>query len=147
METRDVAVVLARGRIAVGLTALLAPGLLGRTMIQRGGTDGGTKLFIRMLGVREVALGLGVSIALDRGAPVRGWLEGSALADGADLVASLLARQHVRSMSLPGVVGVAGAATIANEWLSRRLDPAPEPQPGHPEAIVTGHPPERVSAR
>ena len=77
-----------RGRIALGLTALVAPTLAGGLMIGKDGSRGGAKLLSRMVGARDVALGLGTVIALDRGAPVRGWLEASALADGADAAAS-----------------------------------------------------------
>ena len=50
-----------------------------------------TQVAIRALGARDLAIGLGIAIALDRGAPVRGWLEGAALSDAIDTVASLLA--------------------------------------------------------
>ena len=63
-----------RGRIALGLTALVAPTLAGGLMIGKDGSRGGAKLLSRMVGARDVALGLGTVIALDRGAPVRGWL-------------------------------------------------------------------------
>ena len=39
---------------------------------QRDGSGGGTTLFARMIGARDLGLGLGLLIALDRGAPVRG---------------------------------------------------------------------------
>ena len=80
------AVSLARGRIAIGVVSLLAPAFVGRMMTGRDGSGGGTTLFARMVGARD--LGLGLLIALDRGAPVRGWLEASALVDGIDAAAS-----------------------------------------------------------
>src|SRR6476646_7626243 len=97
MEGRDLAVVLARGRIGIGVVSLLAPGLVGRTIIRRGGSRGGTRLFARMVGARDLGLGLGVLVAVERGAPLRGWLEASAVVDGIDAAACLLARRHVRS--------------------------------------------------
>jgi hypothetical protein len=130
MERRDVAVNLARGRIAIGLVALAAPGLIGRTMTGRSG--GTTSLFARMVGARDLGLGLGVLVALDRGAPVRDWLEVSALVDGIDAAASLLARHHMRKSVVPGAVSLATAGAVLSAWLSRQLDPAPLAQSGQP---------------
>lgn len=126
MEGRNVAVGLAGGRIAIGVGALVAPGLVGRTMTGRSG--GATSLFVRMLGARDLGLGLGVLMALDRGAPVRGWLEASALVDGIDAAASLLARNHMRRSVVPGAVGLATAGAVLGAWLSRQLDPPPRPE-------------------
>ena len=125
MEGRDLAVSLAGGRIAIGVVSLLAPGLVGRTMTGRDGCGGATRLFARMVGARDLGLGLGVLVALDRGAPVRGWLEASALVDGIDAAACLLARDHIRTSVFPGAVGLAATGALLSAWLSRQLDPAP----------------------
>ena len=89
MNPRDAATALARGRIAIGAAALVAPGPGGRVMFGRYGSGPGMKALVRMLGGRDLVLGLGVVIALDRGAPVRGWLEAGAVADTVDLVATV----------------------------------------------------------
>jgi hypothetical protein len=146
MEPRDLAVAVSRGRIAIGVAGTVAPGILSRAMVGRDGSRGSMKLFSRMLGGRDVALGLGVVIALDRGAPVRGWLEACALADGVDLAACLLARDHMPRQAAATTAVLAGGSALLCTWLSRQLDPAPPAEPGHPEAIATGHPPERVRA-
>jgi hypothetical protein len=131
MEARDVAVSLAGGRIAIGVASSLAPRLVGRTLTGREGPGGGTSLFARMVGARDLGLGLGVLIALDRGAPVRGWLEASALVDGIDVAACLLAREHIRTSIFPGAIGLAATGALLSAWLSRRLDPEP-PTPSNP---------------
>jgi hypothetical protein len=133
---------LARGRIALGAAAIAVPGAAARVMFGRDGSGPGARAFARMLGGRDMALGLGVVIALDRGAPVRGWLEAGALADGVDLVASVLGRSAMRRTAYLNTVALAGGAALAGIWLSRQLDPPPEATPGQPEAIVTGHPEE-----
>ena len=140
MEPRDIAIAIARARIALGAAALLVPGLAGRMMFGRDGSRTGTRVLARMIGGRDMALGLGVVIALDRGAPVRGWLEAGALADGVDLTSCMLARDELPEATFLSVVATAGAAALAGIWLSRRLDPPPAASPGHPEAIATGHP-------
>jgi hypothetical protein len=100
---------------------------------------GTTPLLARMLGGRDIALGLGTVIALDRGKPVRGWLEGAALADAVDCLACLLARTELPPNTVRATASLAGAAAITGILLSRRLDPPPPAHPGQPEAIATGH--------
>jgi hypothetical protein len=131
MEARDLAASLAGGRIAIGVMSLLAPGLVGRTMTVRGAAMGGTRLFARMVGARDLGLGLGVLVALDRGAPVRGWLEASAVVDGIDAGACLLARRHLRTSVFPAAVGLATAGALLSGWLARELD-APQSPAGQP---------------
>ena len=130
MERRDLAVGLAGGRVAIGVVSLLAPGFVGRMMTGRGGSEGGTRLFARMVGARDLGLGLGLLIALNRGAPVRGWLEASAVVDGIDASACLLARDHIRTGVFPGAVGLAAAGALLSARLARQLDPAQSPPSG-----------------
>ena len=123
MEERDLAVTLARGRIAFGVVSLLAPGLVARTMTGGHESDGGTRLFVRMIGARDLGVGLGLHLALDRDAPTRGWLEASAVIDGIDVAACLLARHHLRPGVFPGTLGMAATGTMLSAWLARQLDP------------------------
>jgi hypothetical protein len=122
MEPTDMAVGLGRGRIAIGVISLLAPRLVGRVITGAEPSGGGATLFGRMVGARDIGLGLGVLIALDRGAPVRGWLEASALVDGLDAAACLLARDHIRTSLVPGVTGLAASGALLSVWLSRQFD-------------------------
>ena len=125
MEERELAVALARGRIAFGVVSLLAPGLVARTMTGDGGSEGGTRLFVRMVGARDLAVGLGLQVALDRDAPTRGWLEASVVIDGIDAAACLFARRHLRPGVFPGTLGLASSGALLSAWLARQLDPAP----------------------
>jgi hypothetical protein len=122
MGPRDMAVGVAGGRIAIGVVSLLAPGLVGGTMAGPDGSTGGARLFVRMLGARDLALGGGVLLASKRGAPVRGWLEASAGVDGIDVAACVLARDHLRSGVLPAVVGLASGGALVSAWLARELE-------------------------
>ena len=137
MDARDLAVAVARGRSAIGVAALIAPSRVVGAMVEDQGDSG--PLLGRMLGARDLALGLGVVIAIDRGAPVRGWLEASALADGGDFVAALLSRHRIRPAFFPALLAIAGGAALINLWLARQLDPPPPASPGQPEAALTGH--------
>src|SRR5919106_6454995 len=97
VEPRDHALAHARGRMLVGAAFVIAPGLAGRLWIGGDAARGSVKVVARAFGVRDLALGLGVVIALDRGAPVRGWLEGGVLSDSMDVCATLLANDSIPS--------------------------------------------------
>jgi hypothetical protein len=142
VEARDIATAIARGRIGLGAAAIAAPGFVARAMFGSGGSRPGTRALARMLGGRDMALGLGVVIALDRGAPVRGWLEASALADGVDFLSCLVAKDDIPKAMLANLLVLTAGTVLTELWLSRELDPPPPASPGHPEAVATGHSPE-----
>lgn len=140
MNDATLAMSVARGRIAIGIAAMVSPRLAARALGGRRDPQGIAPLLARMLGARDVALGLGTVIALDRGKPVRGWLEGAALADSVDCAACLLAREEMPRSVCGIAAGLGGASALVGLVLSRRLDPAPPAHPGQPEAVATGHP-------
>lgn len=139
MDDAKLALLLARGRIAIGLAAVAVPGLAARAL-SGSRASGVEPLLARMLGARDLTLGLGTVIALDRGAPVRGWLEASAFSDTADFVSSLLARSRMSTCAYAGTLALASGSAALGAVLSRRLDPAPPAHPHQPEAVITGHP-------
>ena len=141
MEATTPAMLLARGRIAIGIAAVAVPGVAVRAIGADPKPGGLAPLVTRMLGGRDIALGLGAVVALDHGAPVRGWLEGAALADAVDCVAAVIAREQMTPRAFRGTVVLAGASAVLGVVLARRLDPPPSPHPGQPEAVVTGHTP------
>jgi hypothetical protein len=122
MGPRDLAVSLAGGRIAIGVVSLLAPGLVGRTMMGPRGDLGGTRFVLRVVGARDLALGIGVLAALDRDAPVRGWLRASAVVDGLDAAGCLVARHHLRPNVFPAAAGAATGGALLSGWLAGQLD-------------------------
>jgi hypothetical protein len=90
-EAREYARWLAGARVAIGATAILAPRIAMRPWLGRGVGRPTDKLLARSLGSRDIALGLGAILAIDRGAPTRGWLEAGGLADAGDLVGTVVA--------------------------------------------------------
>ena len=122
MGPRDVAVGLAGGRIAIGVVSLVAPGLLGRAMMGPEGDSGGTRFFLRVVGARDLALGIGVLVALDRHAPVHRWLRASAVVDGLDAAGCLVARDRLRPIVFPAATTAATAGLLLGGWLARQLD-------------------------
>jgi hypothetical protein len=122
MEPRELALSQARGRIAVGTGLVLLPGLAGRMWIGDDATRSAVKVFTRALGARDLAIGLGVVLALDRGAPVRGWLEAGVLADAVDFAGTLLAGGAIPAGARRAAMAVAGGSALAGAALARALD-------------------------
>ncbi|HWD69682.1 MAG TPA: hypothetical protein VG293_05765 [Solirubrobacteraceae bacterium] len=139
MDDAQVTLTLARARIGIGLTLVMLPGLSARMLSGRKAA-GIEPLLTRMLGARDLVLGLGTVIALDRGAPVRGWVEASAASDVADTLACLLAKSRMSAHAFSVTVALASGSAAAGAYLSRRLDPPPPAHPHQPEAVFTGHP-------
>lgn len=117
-KARQIAEAIALGRIAIGITALLAPTVPLRPWVGRDfAWQPRAKLLARSLGARDLALGVGVMLALRHKAPVRGWVEGSALADVGDSLATLLAFGSLpksgRWLVLASAAGAAAAGRLA----------------------------------
>ena len=141
MEPRDLALAHARGRMLVGAAFVLAPGLAGRLWIGGDAAQRSVKVLARAFGVRDLALGLGVVIALDRGAPVRGWIEGGvALRRRRRLGLRCSRATRSRRTSAAARSPSAPARPLLGAALSRRLDqPVPAGEVQAPEAALTGH--------
>jgi hypothetical protein len=91
-QARQIAEAVAWGRIGLGVTALLAPTVPLRPWVGRDfAWQPRAKLLARSLGARDLALGLGVILALRHDAPIRGWVEGGGVSDTCDVLATLLA--------------------------------------------------------
>lgn len=113
MSERRLAYMTAIARIAIGTGFMAAPRLTGRTWV---GDEAGrtrTALFIRALGARDVALGLGTARALATGAPARSWLRASLLADATDLAVTLAAWKELEPEARAVVAPIAAIATVA----------------------------------
>ena len=143
MEPRDRALLHARLRIGVGAAFVLLPGIAGRMWIGPDAARRPVKVLARAFGVRDLAIGLGVVIALDRGAPVRGWIEAGALSDAIDTCASLLAGSSIHPAIRWPAIAVGATSLAAGAELANQFDHTTEPIPGQtPEAAFTGHPAE-----
>jgi hypothetical protein len=139
VEARDLALSQARGRMVVGAALLLAPGWAGKRWIGGAADDPAVKVITRALGARDLAIGLGAVIALDRGTPARGWFEAAALSDTVDLVATVLARDAIPNAARKAVMMIAGGSGLACAALARVVDEPPIAEVHAPEAELTGH--------
>jgi hypothetical protein len=121
MDARDLALQLAFGRIAIGTALVVAPGLLARAWVGRDGAAPGAMVVTTGLGAREVALGLGAVRALRGGRDAAPWLRGAALADVADVVATLRARDELPAVGAIGVAALAAGSAALSLSLERAL--------------------------
>lgn len=100
---------LARGRIALGLAALAAPGLTSRIMGMGSGADAGRDYLVRAFGAREVALGAGYLLSGD-GSGRRLWTRLGLAVDTLDVLSAARTRPGLPLWATAGAVGVAGGA-------------------------------------
>jgi hypothetical protein len=128
-QARQLAETIAWSRIVIGAVALLAPTVPLRPWVGRDfAWQPRAKLLARSLGARDLALGLGVLLALRHDAPVRGWVEGAGVADAGDALATLLAfgklPKATRWLVLLSAAGAAGAARLAAPAVDGAAAPA-----------------------
>lgn len=111
---------IAVARVGIGVGATLAPRLMSR--LQFGSTSPAQDVALRMLGARDLALGIGGLLAARHGSTgLRGWVEAGALADAVDAAAFLRARRgSIRRRAF--TVLVAGGSAACSVWAARRLD-------------------------
>lgn len=78
----------ARGRALLGLKLIAAPGIVTRLAI--GEPSPTSRAVLRMVGVRDLAIGLGSVTGIREGTQAPEWLGWGAVADGVDALALLL---------------------------------------------------------
>jgi hypothetical protein len=122
MTARTLARLQAYGRVALGGGLVLAPALVA------GGWVGGVadrregQTLAIGLGGRDVALALGTLRALSSGRGAAAWLRAGMIADAADLVATLRARDALPPLATPAVAVLAGGSVLLGAYLQAALD-------------------------
>lgn len=123
IDARRCARWLSYGRIGLGVTALVAPGLPAGPWV--GGAESArpsVKLLARALGGRDVALGLGPVLAMRHESPTRGWIEAGGLADAADLVGTLVAWRSLPHRTRLVMLAVIAGSLVASRMIATALD-------------------------
>ena len=82
LETRNTALVLARGRAVVGLVLVFMPGLAA--WLWFGDSSARTRALLRMLGVRDLILGVGALTTVKEQTQDAEWVGMGAIADAVD---------------------------------------------------------------
>jgi hypothetical protein len=132
VSPRDVARALNVGRIALGLSLVLAPRLTARSWIGDDAARPGTRVVLRAHGIRDALLGALALHTLD--APQVGprYQATLAVCDAVDFGATVAAR---RSLPRAGAVLVAAMAAVGvagQLWVAERLRAANQPEDGGP---------------
>jgi hypothetical protein len=111
---------IAVGRIGIGVVATLTPAAAAR--FQFGSAPAAHTLVIRMLGARDLALGVGALLAARHGSTAqRGWAEAGALADAVDAVAFARSGRRAGARAVGLTTLVASASAACGLWAARRL--------------------------
>ncbi|MPZ71523.1 MAG: hypothetical protein GEU71_18695 [Actinobacteria bacterium] len=122
LDAADLARMLSSARIAIGIALLIAP---GRVMTAWTGEDNPSpalKHAGRSMGARDVALGLGSLVALDRSKSVSRWLEAQAFSDAADCIGTLIAFKHMPRFKRWGYLILEGGAAFLGVQLAAALE-------------------------
>ncbi|TDC61404.1 hypothetical protein E1200_28910 [Actinomadura sp. GC306] len=101
---------LARGRVALGVAAVVAPKLTVRALGIGAGADPGRDYIVRAFGAREIALGAGYLLSRDDSGR-RLWGRLGLAVDSLDLMAGLKTRPGLPLWVTATTVAVAGSAT------------------------------------
>jgi hypothetical protein len=124
-DPRQRALIVARARIVTGLLLLFLPGLAARLLFGSAASTAAMRAFTRMLGIRDVILGVGAVTAVKEQTMDAEWVGCGALADGVDGVALLVAPGIPKRARL--VPLVSGAAAVAGMQAARAIADARTP--------------------
>jgi len=122
-DPRNIAIVFTRARAVVGLALMAAPGWAGRAWLGAGAAGPAARAVTRMLGSRDVVLGVGSLSAIKEGRHGPEWLGMSAVADGVDAAVCLFAPKLGWRARIVGVVAALSAGfglKLARDIADRR---------------------------
>ncbi len=121
-RARQLASLIASARVLLGVIALTAPQAALSLWVGDLAEDKRAHLLGRVLGGRDLALGLGALLAIRRDKEARGWLEAGALADAGDTLCTLIAFKACPRTGRWAVVGASITAMAAGGWAAPAVD-------------------------
>ena len=122
VDVEDLARMLSTGRIAIGIALIVAPGRIATAWTGEPNPSPGMKHVARSMGARDVALGLGTLVALDRSKSVSRWLEAQAFSDAADCLGTLIAFKHMPRFKRWGYLILEGGAAFLGVQLAAAFE-------------------------
>lgn len=122
MEDRDLARLLAWTRIGIGAATALMPSMVVRIWAGRSQPSFPNNMLAKGLGVRELALGIGLLNALENDGHVKPWLMASAAADAGDAVGTLGSWSELGALRALGLLVVEVGAAVVGFSLAESLD-------------------------
>lgn len=122
MEDRDVARLLAWGRIGLGAAGAVMPSAFVRLWTGRIAPAFPTNMATRGLAVRDIAIGVGILGALGGDGRVKPWLQASAAADVADAAGTVTSMKELGALRSIGLLGLELGAAVVGLALADSLD-------------------------
>jgi hypothetical protein len=119
LDHRQLSLILARARAINGLVMLAAPGLVGRVLFGEAGGHPVSRALVRLVGVRDLVLGVGAITTLKEHTMDAEWVGMGALADAVDGVVALITPGLPARTRLVSLVG--GGAAISGLMAARAL--------------------------
>jgi hypothetical protein len=119
MEARQLGAYISRGRVGLGLAAMVSPGITLRVAFGRGADNPGARAVGRLLGVRDAAMGAGCSIAIGQRSGGGDWLSMGALCDAFDALVMLATPGLPKRARLIGVA--AAGSAVVQLYLAREI--------------------------
>ncbi len=125
LETRDVALGMARARAVNGLVLVLLPGFAARVVFGRRGAHPAIRALLRLVGIRDLVLGIGAITTLKEHTMDAEWVGMGAVSDAVDGAVLLLTPGlglRARLMSVSGIGAAAAGLTTARALADERGD-------------------------
>jgi hypothetical protein len=122
MTARTLARLQALGRVALGGGLVVAPGLVAGGWVGAVADRREGQALAIGLGARDIGLAFGTLRALSAGRGAGPWLRAGIVADAADLVATLRARDSLPPLAAPAVAAIAGGSVLLGAYLQAAVD-------------------------
>jgi hypothetical protein len=119
LDHRQLSLILARARAVNGLVMLAVPGLVGRALFGEAGGNPVARTLLRIVGVRDLVLGVGAITTLKERTMDAEWVGMGAVADAVDGIAMLLTPGLPTRTRFTSVVG--GGAAVSGLLAARAL--------------------------
>ncbi len=122
-DLRSTALVFTRTRAVAGLALLVAPATSARSWLGAGATGPTTRAVARMMGARDVVLGIGSLSAIKEGSHGPEWLGMSAIADGVDAAVCLFSPKlgwHARVVGVVAALSAGFGLKLARDLADER---------------------------
>jgi hypothetical protein len=119
LDNRQLGLVLARARAINGLVMLVAPGLVARVIFGRDASGPVTRALLRLVGIRDVVLGIGAITTLKEHTMDAEWVGMGAVADAVDGVVALVTPGLILRSRLVALIG--GGAAAQGIYIARAL--------------------------
>ena len=119
LDQRQIALGLARARAINGITLLVLPGLVGKRLFGAHGGSAISRAVLRMVGVRDLVLGVGAITTLKERTMDAEWVGMGAVADAIDGAVMLLTPGLPLRSRFVAIAG--GSAAVAGYQASRAL--------------------------